>query len=129
MKEVLLKITLLALGGAVGTNARYWLGRWVASHEWAQHFPLGTFLINVSGSIVFAVVAVLCLEKDQTPRHAEWFLLAATGFCGAYTTFSTFEWETFQLIRGGHWPLALLNVLGSVLAGFIALTIVVNLLE
>jgi len=129
MKDTLLRILLLVLGGGAGTNARYWLGRWIASQPWGQHFPLGTFVINVSGSVLLAVVAVFCLEKDQTPRHLEWFLLIATGFCGAYTTFSTFEWETFQLIRQGHWPLALLNVVGSVLAGFIAIVIIVNLLD
>lgn len=127
--EVVTKVALLTLGGAVGTNARYWLGRWISSHPWAQHFPLGTFVINVSGSLIFAATAVLCLERKTTIVRAEWFLLIATGFCGAYTTFSTFEWETFQLVRNGHWPLALLNVLGSVAAGFIAVVAVVNAIE
>lgn len=127
--EIAAKIALLALGRAVGTNARYWLGRWISSHSWAQGFPLGTFVINVSGSLLFAAAAVLCLERTPSVVRSEWFLLIATGFCGAYTTFSTFEWETFQLVRNGHWPLALLNVLGSVLAGFIAVVALVNWME
>lgn len=117
-------VLLLSLGGVVGTNARFWLGRWIATHPWAQNFPLGTLIINVSGSLIFAVAGVLFLERY--PQRSQWFLLVATGFCGAYTTFSTFEWETIQLVRKGEWPLAIVYVLASVLAGFVAVVIVVS---
>jgi CrcB protein len=114
---------LLAIGGALGTNARYWLGVWLGEASWRAHsewlsaFPVGTFVINVTGSFVLGVVGVIFMDKMPEYRH--WFLLLGTGFCGGYTTFSTFEWETLQLLRTQSYALAAANVLASVIVGFL----------
>ncbi len=111
-------VTLIAIGSAVGGNLRYWLGRWVDAQPWAEGLPWGTFVINVTGSFLLGFFAVAFLERLDPARRGL-YLLAGTGFCGGYTTFSTFEWETYKLVRDGNWPAAVMNVLGSCAAGFL----------
>ena len=83
-----------------------------------QGSRFGTLFINVSGSLILGAAAVIILER-MAPEYQDWYLLIGTGFCGGYTTFSTFEWENLKLVRDGSWWYALGNVFGSVLAGFI----------
>jgi CrcB protein len=113
---------LVGLGGALGANARYWLGLWFRGQPWAQTFHWGTFAINVSGSLLLGVVAVLFRD-----RMGPGFLLLGTGFCGGYTTFSTFSLEVTEALQRGRWDVALIYVLGSVLAGFLAYAAAVSL--
>lgn len=88
---------------------------------WKREFPLATFLINVSGSFVLGFFVAWGAER--TAIDPLWRLLVTTGFLGAYTTFSTFEMETYALTDAGAIGLALLNVIGSVAAGFLAVSL------
>ena len=120
------KLVLLAIGGAIGTISRYGLAKWLGEVAWAKGFPLGTFVINVTGSFILGMAAVIILER-LPPVYQNWYLLFGTGFCGGYTTFSTFEWETYKLVRDGSLWLALANVIGSVLVGFLGVVVAVAL--
>lgn len=116
MKD-LTKLLVVGMGGFIGANARYLVGGWVAQ-RWGAAFPYGTFVINVTGCFILGLFATLALRFAWSEY---WRLLIAIGFVGAYTTFSTFEYETLRLIADGNrWRPALLNVMGSVTLGFAA---------
>ena len=109
---------MIAVGGALGALARYALGGLV--QEWAgPRFPYGTLVINISGCLVMGMVMTLLTERGVA--HPNWRFLVPVGFIGAYTTFSTFEYETFRAIEQGAWMVGLWNVVISVVVGFIAL--------
>ncbi len=107
----------VGLGGFLGANARYWLGLWVDTN-WSNQFPWGTFVINISGCFILGLFATIMSERIIPAPHLR--LLVSIGFVGAYTTFSTFEYETLRLAEGGSMLRALANVLASVLVGFLA---------
>lgn len=103
----------IGLGSALGGMLRYGLTEWVTGLA-GKSFPLGTLLVNVSGSFLIGMFAAL------TQSSANWwgsefgraFLMA--GICGGYTTFSAFSLQTLQLVRDGHWAAAGGNILLSV---------------
>ncbi|HSP34542.1 MAG TPA: fluoride efflux transporter CrcB [Thermoanaerobaculia bacterium] len=113
----MLRVAVVALGGALGAVARYGVSLLVA-RLWTFDFPLGTFLINVTGSFILGFFATFAAER--TALDPLWRLLVATGFVGAYTTFSTFEYETQRLTESGATSIAVANVIASVIAGFAA---------
>jgi CrcB protein len=110
--------TLLLSGGALGTWARYGVSAWFKDRGWGETVPWGTFAINVTGSLVLGAAFVL-IDPQRHPERGKWLLLLGTGFCGGYTTFSTFSLEMFELalVRQRPW-LALAYAQGSVIAGF-----------
>jgi CrcB protein len=108
---------MIALGGAMGAIARYQLGTMIQARM-APGFPWGTFIVNVSGCLVMGVVTTLLSDRFT---HPNWRFLIPIGFIGAYTTFSSFELETFRAVNDGAWLSGALNVVGSVLAGYAAL--------
>lgn len=117
---------LIMLGGAIGCYLRFYVSKWCNSQPWGESFPYGTLVVNVSGSFILGIAAAVILER-LPPAYQDWYLLIGTGFCGGFTTFSTFEWETYKLVRDGSWWMALANVLGSVVAGFLGLVLAVML--
>lgn len=113
----MMRFLVVALGGAAGAVARYAVVLIVATF-WRRDFPLATLLINVSGSFVLGFFATVAAER--TALDPMWRLLVATGFVGAYTTFSTFEYETQRLTESGALWWGALNIITSVAAGFAA---------
>lgn len=111
---------IVGIGGLFGAISRYAISLWIGQ-KWGRSFPLGTFVINVSGSFFIGLLMYLFAERFIV--NPQWRLFLVVGFLGAYTTFSTFEYETGRLIRDGEWLVASMNVVFSVLAGFIALKI------
>jgi CrcB protein len=109
-------LAAIALGGALGAPARYGLSQVI--HVAKDSFPWSTFTINVTGSFALGVVLVFILERFPPSRYLRPFV--ATGFLGAYTTYSTFAVETDLLVRSGHAMIALAYGLGSLAAGFAA---------
>jgi fluoride exporter len=118
MIERLLPFLLVGAGGFLGANARYVTARWVGSVVDGR-FPLGTFLINVSGSFLLGLLGGLL--ADRLVPHGDHLRLAlGVGFLGAFTTFSTFEYETHALLEDGAWLPALTNIFLSLFLGLLA---------
>ena len=114
------KFLLISAGAVLGANARYWIGTW-AAQKWGAAFPYGTLLINLTGSLLLGLFMALTAERLSIDPRLR--LLIATGFLGAYTTFSTFTYESLSLLlKGAVWA-GLLNVLGSTVLGLLAVGI------
>lgn len=109
---------IIGLGGFLGAVARYTVALWIGQ-KWGRIFPLGTFVVNISGCFFISLLMSLFTEKFMVSPQVRLFLVI--GFLGAYTTFSTFEYETGNLVKDGEWFIALANVILSVIAGFAAL--------
>lgn len=107
---------MIAVGGAAGAIVRYMLGMYVGSRL-GFRFPYGTLIINVTGSFVVGFSLAL-LARSTASLY--WRYLIPIGFIGAYTTFSTFEYETLRAIQDGQLGTGLLNVGVSVVSGFAA---------
>ena len=114
-------ILLVALGGALGSVARFKMSTWLFDHAANWHFPIGTFVVNVLGCLVIGVLAGLAVKDGFFSSEARVFLF--TGILGGFTTFSAFELETFQLLRRGEFLVAGSNVVLSIVLGLIALWI------
>ncbi len=110
----------ISIGAVVGASARYFVSRFVAKVVTAS-FPYGTLLINITGSFILGLFLVWSTERAlPDPR---WRLLIAIGFCGSYTTFSSYAFESFALFEQGNYVLFASNVLANnvlCLAGVLA---------
>jgi fluoride exporter len=122
--RVLMQMGLVALGSAVGGLARWGIG--LGAARWfGTAFPYGTLVINVTGSLFLGWVLTVLSERT-TQSAVAWLrpddlrLAIAVGFTGAYTTFSTFEWESNGLLKDGESLAATIYLLGSVLLGLLA---------
>ena len=114
-------ILIISLGAIVGANARYFLSRF-AIKQFGPIFPYGTLIINVLGSMVVGFFVVWTMERVLADPRSR--LLVVVGFCGSFTTFSSYAFESMSFFDRGQWMLMFANVLsnnllclGSALAG------------
>jgi CrcB protein len=109
-------ILLVGLGGGLGSMARYLCQRWF-SENYPQPFPWGTFVVNLTGCFLIGVIYAVSERSTFLSPQARLFL--AAGFCGGFTTFSTFAFENMNMLRSGDTFYFLLYTIGSVVLGII----------
>lgn len=109
------KYLLTGVGGFVGAIARLWVDT-VITARFGTRFPYGTFVVNMSGCFIIGVA--LTILNERLNINPAWRYLLPIGFVGAYTTFSSFEYETLAGFQAGGWPIPVLYVTLSVFVGF-----------
>ncbi|MEP6989628.1 MAG: CrcB family protein [bacterium] len=122
----MLNYLYVAIGSAVGGLARFVVGTWlqrrlddfIPRNGGVLPFPVGTLIVNVTGSFLLGVILVMVARQGEHANATR--LLLAVGLCGGYTTFSTFTADTVGLVEGGGASLAVVNVLASVGLGLLA---------
>src|SRR5674476_354463 len=113
-----MKYLLIVLGGGAGSLARYLASSAIASRFGARLPIAGTMVVNVTGCFLIGLIMTLLTERLEP--HPYWRLLLVVGFLGGYTTFSSFEWETYSAVREGGFWIGLANIVGSVALGYAA---------
>ena len=112
-----MQLVLVGLGGFAGAVLRWLVDGWISERN-PTAFPLGTLVINLTGSFVLGVLFAWVIERNVLPPEVRLPLMV--GFLGAYTTFSTFMLESWRLIEEGAYALAAANLVGSVALGLVA---------
>jgi CrcB protein len=111
------KYLFIAVGGSLGSIARYWVGSTIAGRMGTK-FPYGTFVVNITACVIIGFS--LTYLNRRVGLSPAWRFLIPVGFIGAYSTFSTYEWETLSTLRTGAFLLAALYVVGSLVVGLAA---------
>ena len=118
--SIVTTIAIIAVGATLGAVLRYYVSLWSATYLGAG-FPYGTFIINITGSLILGCFLTLAAERAHI--GTEWRLLIATGFCGSFTTFSTFSYESLTLLNNGSYIGAGLYMIGSVALGLVGVVL------
>jgi CrcB protein len=111
------KYFLIAFGGALGSMARYWVGSTIGGRMGTK-FPYGTLVINITACVIIGFSLTLLAKRVEI--NSAWRFLIPIGFIGAYSTFSTYEWETLSTIRTGAFLVAALYAVSSLILGLAA---------
>ncbi|MGP8214920.1 MAG: fluoride efflux transporter CrcB [Bacteroidia bacterium] len=111
-------ITLIGIGGAIGSISRYLAAQYIQSRFILSGFPYGTLAVNVLGCLVIGIVYGLSQRFNWL--SPEWRIFLTTGFCGGFTTFSTFSIESVNLMEGGEIFYFAINIAASIIIGFAA---------
>jgi CrcB protein len=112
-----MQLVVVAVGGAIGAVARYFLGG--AVQRLSPTFPYGTFVVNTLGCLAFGVIIGVSQSRVTLGPGARAFLFA--GLLGGFTTFSSFSYESYELLRDGRTTQAAANIAGQVVLGLLAL--------
>ncbi|MGP0128860.1 MAG: fluoride efflux transporter CrcB [cyanobacterium endosymbiont of Rhopalodia musculus] len=123
----LLQFLIVFLGGGLGSCSRYFVSQAVNSGLGLKHtFPVATFTVNIVGCFIIGI-SIGLIERFQF--HSNWTLLLATGFCGGFTTFSSFSYENHLLLRNNKYLLGLSYILASLLWGVAATFFAISLIR
>jgi CrcB protein len=118
-----MKLIILALSGAAGTLARYGLAK--AGHHWFSSYLLGTLMANLTGCLLFGLIWEMSQQHGLIPT--EWRLVLLTGFMGAFTTFSTWIYDSQALLQSGQLWAGVANLVGQSVAGLLLFGVGVGL--
>lgn len=121
----MLNLLLIFIGGGVGSLARYGISKWM--NPPVGGFPWGTLTANALACLVLGIMAVLISQKSGISKELQAMVLI--GFCGGFSTFSTFSMETLRMIQNGQWIMAISYVTVSLISCLLVLAIVANLLK
>ncbi len=111
------KYLLIAFGGALGSMARYWVGSTIGGRMGTK-FPYGSFVINITACVIIGFSLTFLAKRVEV--NQAWRFLVPVGFIGAYSTFSTYEWETLSTIRTGAFLMAAIYAVSSLILGLAA---------
>jgi CrcB protein len=109
-------LLLIGTGGFAGSISRYLLTKFIAT-KWPMAFPWGTFSVNIIGCFLIGIIMGMSFQSSISTQTR---LLLATGFCGGFTTFSTYSLEIFELYQRGQAGISMLYLFTSILAGFLS---------
>lgn len=114
---------MIFIGGGLGSLSRFGISRLLTSNFQTIN-PLSTLVSNIAATLILGVVMLWLVPRYNVPQGLKAGIV--TGFCGGFSTFSTFSFETFELLRTGHYAYAVANVLVSILLGLLVLIILLN---
>lgn len=119
------QLILVFIGGGFGSTLRYLIGKWLNSNE--TGIPYGTFAANILGSLLIGIILGLAAKNDSLTQNQT--LLLATGFCGGFTTFSTFAYENHVFLKSGDFMTFAIYTIASFIVGFLAVFLGIYLVK